>query len=104
MENKFKVITLCGSTRFKNEFHITAERLTKDGNIVLLPHCYSHFNNEILSDNEKQMLISMHYQMIDMSDEVYVINVGGYIGDNTKSEIDYAINAGKNICYLEFHK
>lgn len=49
----------------------------------------------------KEMLDDMHKRKIDMADEIFVINVGGYIGDSTRSEIDYAIEHGKKIRYLE---
>lgn len=49
----------------------------------------------------KEMLDDMHKRKIDMADSIYVINVGGYIGDSTKSEIDYAKEQGKRIDYLE---
>ena len=49
----------------------------------------------------KQMLDDMHKRKIDMADEIYVINVGGYIGSSTHSEIDYAIATGKVVRYLE---
>jgi hypothetical protein len=100
MNKKFKVITLCGSTKFKKEFHETANKLTKEGNIILMPHCYDHADNEILSDEMKQMMVNMHLQMIDMSDGIFVINVDGYIGESTASEIEYAVNAGKTIDLL----
>lgn len=47
------------------------------------------------------MLDEMHKQKIDMSDEIYVINVGEYIGESTKSEIEYAKTKNKKISYLE---
>ena len=47
------------------------------------------------------MLDDMHKRKIDMADEIFVINVGGYIGDSTQSEIDYAAKAGKSIRFLE---
>ena len=49
----------------------------------------------------KEMLDDMHKRKIDMSDEIFVINVNGYIGDSTKSEIEYAIKTGKKVNYLE---
>ena len=49
----------------------------------------------------KEMLDDMHKRKIDMADEIFVINVGGYIGDSTRSEIGYAIEHGKKIRYLE---
>lgn len=100
---RFKVITLCGSTKFKDTFIKVAEKLTLEGNIVLMPNCYSHADNKQLSDSEKQMLINIHHQMMDMSDEIFVVDVGGYIGSNTKSEIQYvrdAIDRPRNIVFL----
>ena len=49
----------------------------------------------------KEMLDDMHKRKIDMADSIYVINVGGYIGDSTKSEIEYAREHGKKVEYLE---
>ena len=49
----------------------------------------------------KEMLDDMHKRNIDMADSIYVINVGGYIGESTRSEIEYAQNHGKKISYLE---
>jgi hypothetical protein len=49
----------------------------------------------------KEMLDDMHKRKIDMADSIYVINVGGYIGDSTRSEIEYAKNHGKEVRYLE---
>ena len=49
----------------------------------------------------KEMLDDMHKRKIDIADEIFVINVGGYIGDSTKSEIEYAIKCGKKVNYLE---
>lgn len=49
----------------------------------------------------KEMLDDMHKRKIDMSDEIYVINVGGYIGDSTRSEIQYAEAHGKTVCYYQ---
>ena len=46
------------------------------------------------------MLDDMHKRKIDMADEIFVINVGGYIGDSTQSEIEYAIEHGKTVRYL----
>lgn len=47
------------------------------------------------------MLDDMHKRKIDMADEVFVINVGGYIGSSTQSEIEYASATGKTVNYLE---
>ena len=97
---KFNIITLCGSIRFKEEFLKVQERLTLKGNIVFTPNFFNNFKGEI-SVEMKKMLDEMHRQKIDLSDEIYVINVDGYIGESTKSEIEYAIANGKKVKYLE---
>ena len=97
---KFNIITLCGSIRFKEEFLKVQEKLTLKGNIVFTPNFFNNFKGE-MSIEMKKMLDKMHRQKIDLSDEIYVINVNGYIGESTKSEIEYAIANGKRVKYLE---
>ena len=97
---KFNIITLCGSIRFKEEFLKVQERLILKGNIVFTPNFFNNFKGE-MSIEMKRMLDEMHRQKIDLSDEIYVINVNGYIGESTKSEIEYAIANGKRVKYLE---
>ena len=109
MIGKYKVITLCGSTRFKKAFMETQKRLTLEGNIVISVGLFGHSGDyevwESMDEGEmtatKEMLDDMHKRKIDMADEIYVINVGGYIGESTKSEIAYAKEHGKNVGYLE---
>lgn len=112
MVGKYKVITLCGSTRFKDEFMEMQKRLTLDGNIVISVGLFGHSgDNEVWENMDegtltktKEMLDDIHKRKIDMSDEIFVINVGGYIGESTKSEIEYAKRHGKTVRYLEeFH-
>ena len=100
-KNKYKIITLCGSIKLKDEFIKIQEKLTLDGNIVLTPNFFNSIKKEDIDEKTKEMLDEMHKQKIDMSDEIYVINVGGYIGESTKSEIKYAKERGKRISYLE---
>ena len=99
--NKYNVITLCGSVKFKEEFERIQEELTLAGNIVLTPNFFHSVKKEEINNEIKNMLDEMHKQKIDMSDEIYVINLNGYIGESTKSEIEYANSKGKNISYLE---
>ena len=99
---KYKVITLCGSTRFKDAFLEMQKRLTLEGNIVISVGLFGHSgDNEAWAEGTKEMLDDMHKRKIDMADEIFVINVGGYIGDSTRSEIEYAKKTGKSIHYLE---
>ena len=99
--HEYKIITLCGSIKFKDKFLKVQEKLTLDGNIVLTPNFFNNIKKEEIDLETKKMLDEMHKQKIDMSDEIYVINVGGYIGESTKSEIEYAKEKGKRISYLE---
>lgn len=102
MQGKYKVITLCGSTRFKDEFLRIQKKLTLEGHIVISVGLFGHSgDNESWNIDNKEMLNDMHRSKIDMADEIFVINVGGYIGESTKSEIAYAESKGKTITYLE---
>ena len=102
MVGKYKVITLCGSTRFKDQFLEAQKRLTLAGNIVISVGLFGHSgDDEVWTKGTKEMLDDMHKRKIDMADGIYVINVGGYIGESTRSEIEYARSRGKTIEYLE---
>ena len=102
MVGKYKVITLCGSTRFRDAFLETQKRLTLEGNIVISVGLFGHSGDEeVWKPGTKEMLDDMHKRKIDMADEIFVIKVGGYIGESTRSEIEYARAAGKEIRYLE---
>ena len=106
---EYQVITLCGSTRFKNQFMEVQKRLTLEGNTVISVGLFGHSSyqevwdgmDEGILSKTKEMLDDMHKRKIDMEDSIYVINVGGYIEESTKSEIEYAQAHGKRIDYLE---
>ncbi len=102
MINGFKVITLCGSTRFKNVFLEAQKRLTLEGNVVITVGLFGHSGDDVVwTEGVKDMLDRQHIAKIDLADEIFVINVGGYIGDSTRREIAYAEYKGKTISYLE---
>ncbi|MCG4579820.1 hypothetical protein [Clostridium cochlearium] len=106
MVGKYKVITLCGSTKFKDEFLQAQKQLTLEGNIVISVGLFGHADGEfgnVITPEIKVMLDDIHKRKIDMSDEIYVINKNGYIGESTKDEIDYAIKTGKRVNYLEHY-
>jgi hypothetical protein len=101
MIGNYKIITLCGSTKFKDEFITEQKRLTLEGNIVISVGLFGHTGDEeVWLEKTKMMLDDMHKRKIDLADEIYVINVGGYIGGSTRSEIEYALNTGKTVKYL----
>ena len=102
MVGKYKFITLCGSTRFKNAFLEAQKRLTLEGNIVISVGLFGHSgDDEVWAEGTKEMLDDMHKAKISMADEIFVINVDGYIGSSTRSEIEYAKATGKSVRYLE---
>lgn len=102
MVGKYKVITLCGSTRFNDAFMETQKRLTLEGNNVISVGLFGHSgDDEVWTEDIKEMLDDMHKRKIDIADEIYVINVGGYLSSSTRSEIEYAIATGKAVYYLE---
>ena len=109
MIGNYKIITLCGSTRFKDDFIRIQKELTLKGYIVISVGLFGHSgDNEVwesLSEGEitktKIMLDDMHKRKIDLADEIFVINKNGYIGDSTKSEIEYATKTNKKINYME---
>ena len=109
MVGKYKVVTLCGSTKFKDQFMQVQKELTLKGYIVISVGLFGHSgDNEVWENMDegtltktKEMLDDMHKRKIDMADGIFVINKGGYIGSSTKSEIEYAIKTGKTVDYME---
>lgn len=100
-QKPYKVITLCGSTKFKDAFYEVQKRLTLEGCIVISVGLFGHSgDDEALNDETKAMLDDMHKRKIDMADEIFVIDVDGYIGSSTRSEIEYAKKHNKPISYL----
>lgn len=116
MQGKYPVVTLCGSTRFKDEFYEAQKRFTLEGNIVISVGLFGHAGNQEVWDGmgedtlskwfcvkTKEMIDDMHKRKIDMADSSYVINVGGYIGESTRSEINYAEKTGKRCIILNHY-
>lgn len=102
MNRKYKVITLCGSTRFREAYIEAQKNLTLQGNIVISVGLFGHAGDEeVWKPGVKEMLDDMHLRKIDMADEIFVVNVGGYIGTSTRREIAYAESQGKKVNYLE---
>lgn len=109
MVGNYKVITLCGSTRFKDDFMREQKRLTLEGNIVISVGLFGHSGDSEVWENmtegeltnTKLMLDDMHKRKIDMADEIFVINKDGYIGESTRSEIEYARANNKVVTFME---
>ena len=105
MSKKYPVVTLCGSTKFKEEFMVVQKRLTLQGFIVISVGLFGHSGDDEVWENKKSnsftdtksMLDDMHRYKIDLCDHIYVVNPGGYIGNSTWSEICYAKMIGKQL-------
>ncbi|PID82079.1 MAG: hypothetical protein CSB16_03145 [Clostridiales bacterium] len=99
---EYNVITLCGSTKFKDDFLRVQKELTLQGNIVISVGLFGHSgDDEVWQNGTKEMLDDMHKRKIDMANEIFVINKNGYIGSSTKEEIEYAKSKGKRVRFLE---
>lgn len=95
------IVTICGSMRFEKKMQQVARELEiKNGYCVLQP-IYKISKAKIETYDELENIYKSHLKKIDMSNAIFVVNVGGYIGESTKQEIEYAQNAGKKIFYLE---
>jgi hypothetical protein len=102
------IVCLCGSTRFFKEFQEENFKETMKGNIVLSVGFYPHAQKEAhhsedvgITKEQKIELDELHKRKIDLADEIYVLNKGGYVGESTRSEIAYAMRFGKPVRYLE---
>lgn len=101
------IVCLCGSSRFYREYQQANFDETMAGRIVLSIGFYPHAAQEMhgegvgITPEQKEALDALHLKKIDLADEIYVLNVGGYTGDSTKREIAYAESLGKRIRYLE---
>jgi hypothetical protein len=93
-------VTLCGSTRFKEDFERVNRELTLAGNIVISVGCFGH-SGDVFTEEQKIMLDDIHKRKIDMADGIYVINRNGYIGESTRSEIRYAYLHNKTVKFME---
>ncbi|OBZ14458.1 hypothetical protein A8L34_11000 [Bacillus sp. FJAT-27264] len=96
-----RIITLCGSTKFKRQFEEANAALTLKGYIVLSVGFFEQSEGITLTDEQIQLFENLHFQKIDMSYGILVINHGGYIGLSTQKEIEYAMRHGKNVEYWE---
>jgi hypothetical protein len=96
---KREIITLCGSTRFREQFREVERKLTMEGKVVLPPAFYGKAEGLEYSSEMEKGLWELHLDKINISNGIYVINPEGYIGESGKKEIEYAQNAGKFIRY-----
>jgi hypothetical protein len=103
-----EIVCLCGSTRFNEAFRQAQLDETLKGHIVLTIGCNMKSDNDLFGNiaeptkqSIKGMLDELHKKKIDLADRVYILNVGGYIGESTRSELEYARKCKKRISWLE---
>jgi hypothetical protein len=107
MPDRPKIICLCGSTRFIEQFAVKTWELELQGHIVLgctlLPHWYTSGIQDHFAEHEgvKAQRDELHLRKIDLADEILVLNFGGYIGYSTREELIYARASGKPVQFLE---
>lgn len=93
-----KIVTLCGSLKFKNEMMTVAEKMALEGYCILTP-VYPVSDKMNRTKEQLIKLKEAHFKRIELSDAILVVNINNYIGDSTKLEIDYAKKLGKEIIY-----
>lgn len=94
-----KIITVCGSYKFKQEMIEIAEEMTLKGNCMITPNDLTRTDKSAYTEDEILMIDKMHKEKIKLSDAILVVDVNGYIGNSTKSEIEYAKALNKEIIY-----
>ncbi len=93
-----KIVTLCGSLKFKKEMMKVAEKMALDGYCILTP-VYPVSENIERTEEQLIKLKEAHFKRIELSDAILVVDINNYIGDSTNLEIDYAKKLGKEIIY-----
>lgn len=100
IEDKIKVVTICGSMKFaKDMLDIATELERRYGWCVL--QCVYDFTGRPVTKEELDKIKLAHYKRIDIADAIFVVNKGGYIGESVRKEIEYATKHNKEILYLE---
>lgn len=94
-----KIITVCGSLKFKNEIMKITEKMELQGNCMISPIYPTNKDKDSYSDKEILIIDKMHKEKIKISDAILVVDINGYIGNSTKSEIEYAKSLNKEIIY-----
>lgn len=100
VRERYKVITICGSTRFKTEIEHAQKLLDSQGYLVIGMYTFDHAEGLHMTDEMIDLHVKRHMQKIDMSDAIYVVNPGNYIGEFTRNEIEYAMKHGKEVMYM----
>lgn len=101
LPNMPHIVTVCGSTKFKEETIKTVETLTQEGHMVFSVGFFGHADKIPYEPGVKEALDALHLHKIDASDWIYVVNVGGYIGESTMKEIEHARKRQIPVLFME---
>lgn len=104
MPNIPRIVCLCGSTRFMDAYHAANRERSLRGEIVLTVEIATYDGNTDPQGHDpelKRRLDELHFHKIELADYILVLNVGGYIGESTRREIQHARSLGKPVEYLE---
>lgn len=96
-----KIITICGSLKFEADIKYWAEKLTLEGNCVLSIIYPVNADLGVYTSAQRDSFAEAHKRRIDLSDAIFVVNKGKYIGNSTQNEIEYAKAQGKEIVFSE---
>lgn len=98
-----KVVTLCGSMKFQSDMMELAEKLAREGECVLTP-VYMVMKDREFSEEEVKRLKLEQFKRIELADEIFVVNVDGYVGESTMAEIEFAERYGKRVRWMKSRK
>ena len=95
-----KIITICGSMKFQEQMMAVTEKLELEEQYIVI-QCAYFDKSRILTPQEIHVLNELHFRKIEISDAIYVVNTGGYIGESTQKEIEYAHSLNKEVLFYE---
>ncbi len=94
-----RIITLCGSSKYKKQFRQMETMLSLQGYIVLCPIFFTEEELAELEEDQLEILQEAHQFKLNMCDEIFVIDMNGYIDEITRESIEFAENNRKGITY-----
>jgi hypothetical protein len=100
MDERPRIVCLCGSTRFRDAFVAANRTETLAGRIVLSVGMFGHDEGIDMAGPVKAMLDSLHLHKCRMADEILVLNQGDYVGESTAREVRFSRDLGKPIRWL----
>lgn len=101
MKKRTHILTICGSSKFQEQIDQVNAEFTAANWVVFSPSCHLTKKLQLIPHNIDEINDEVHKRKIELCDAIFVVNVGGYIGESTAKNIEYARQEGKKIFYLE---